>query len=77
MRRNNLLLTLVCLSGLICFANCHKTPGQKLDRAIDRVKETAEDAKDEIDSKAHQAKKSAKREVNEVRKNIADEIRPR
>jgi len=83
-----MLLTLACFTGCLCFANgplfaMQKTPGEKLDHAIDTTKEKAKDAKKAAEEKADEAKEvveaksnEAKKKCDEARKEIADKIRP-
>jgi uncharacterized protein YjbJ (UPF0337 family) len=73
------LVALVCIAGCLCSGSLfafHKTPGEKLDNAIDKTKEKAEDAKDVVKEKCEDAKDAAKKEIDKERQNIADKVTP-
>lgn len=73
------LLTLVCVTGCLCSGSlfaCQKTPGEKLDNAIDKTKEKAEDVKDAVKDKYEDAKETAKKESDKARKSASDAIKP-
>jgi len=72
-------LTLVCMTSCLCSSSLFatpKTPGEKLDNAIDKTKEKAEDAKNAVKDKAEDAKDTAKKESDKAREHIADKIKP-
>ena len=87
MKKKNMLLTLGCLTACLCaggslFAS-NKTPGEKLDKAIETAKETAQDAKDaaeevvkDVKDAAKNAKEVAKEKCDKARENLANKIKP-
>lgn len=73
------LFTLFCMTSCLCsgslFAS-NKTPGEKIDDAIDKTKEKAEELKDAAKQKAEELKEAAKKESDDARKKIADKVKP-
>jgi hypothetical protein len=92
MKTRKILLSLACFTGCFCLTNGtlyagHKTPGEKLDKAIDTTKEKANDAKEAAKNKYDETKQAAKEtysdakeaikeKSDEAREKIADKIRP-
>ena len=83
------LFTLVCMTSCLCGGSlfASKTPGEKIDKAIEKTKEKAEDAKDAVKEKAEEAKDVvkekwedakdvAKKESDKVREEISDKVKP-
>jgi hypothetical protein len=67
------LLILNCVIGCILFASCaNKTPGQKLDKAIDSASQTARD----VERKYEDKKEVAKKKSDKAREDLANKIKP-
>lgn len=68
MKLTKILLTLVCLTSFLSFSNpslfAEKTPGEKVDEAIDHANDKIDDAKD-----------SAKDAVDDAKDSIDDKLK--
>lgn len=71
MKTQRLMLILTCLNCILIIG-CEKTPGQKLDSAIDSSQKTAKNAEEKYEEK----KEAAKKKSDKAREDLAKKIKP-
>ena len=71
-----MFIIIVCAASALLFASCNKTPGQKLDRALDSASEKVKNTKEAVEDRYDDAKKTAKNEYRDARKELSEKIKP-